>query len=114
MFGNGENEEDLFSALQHLKSAKHEVILFHVLDKKHEIDFEYENRPYLFVDMESSEEIRLQSNQVKELYQEKVKAFAADLKMKCLQFNIDFVEADINEGFHPVLQSYLVKRSKMK
>jgi len=34
--------------------------------------------------------------------------------MKCLQFNIDFVEADINEGFHPVLQSYLVKRSKMK
>ncbi|MDA9301378.1 DUF58 domain-containing protein [bacterium] len=114
MFGNGENEEDLFSALQHLKSAKHEVILFHVVDKKHEIDFEYENRPYLFVDMESSEEIRLQSNQVKELYQEKVKAFATDLKMKCLQFNIDFVEADINEGFHPVLQSYLVKRSKMK
>lgn len=114
MFGNGENEEDLFSALQHLKSAKHEVVLFHVVDKKHEIDFEYENRPYLFVDMESGEEIRLQSNQVKELYQEKVKAFAYDLKMKCLQYNIDFVEADINEGFHPVLQSYLVKRSKMK
>lgn len=114
MFGNGENEEDLFSALQHLKSAKHEVILFHVVDKKHEIDFEYENRPYLFVDMESGEEIRLQSNQVKELYQEKVKAFAYDLKMKCLQYNIDFVEADINEGFQPVLQSYLVKRSKMK
>ena len=79
-----------------------------------EIDFEYENRPYLFVDMESGEEIRLQSNQVKELYQEKVKAFAYDLKMKCLQYNIDFVEADINAGFHKVLQSYLVKRNKMR
>lgn len=114
MFGNGDNEEDLFSALQHLKSAKHEVVLFHVVDKKHEIDFEYENRPYLFVDMESGEEIRLQSNQVKELYQKKVKAFAYDLKMKCLQYNIDFVEADINAGFHKVLQSYLVKRGKMR
>ncbi len=114
MFGNGENEEDLFAALQHLKHAKHEVVLFHVVDKKHEIDFAYENRPYLFVDMESGEEIRLQSNQVKELYQEKVKAFAYDLKMKCLQYNIDFVEADINAGFHKVLQSYLVKRGKMR
>ena len=34
--------------------------------------------------------------------------------MKCLQYKIDFVEADINEGFHPILQKYLVKRSKMK
>ena len=114
MFDDGEHEEELFAALQHLKHAKHEVVLFHVVDKKHEIDFEYENRPYLFVDMESGEEIRLQSNQVKELYQEKVKAYAYDLKMKCLQYNIDFVEADINEGFHKVLQSYLVKRGKMK
>jgi len=37
-----------------------------------------------------------------------------NLKMKCLQYKIDFVEADINEGFQPILQKYLVKRSKMK
>lgn len=114
MFSNGEDQAELFSALQHLKHAKHEVILFHVVDQKHEIEFEYENRPYLFVDMESGEEIRLQSNQVKELYTEKVKQYTHDLKMKCLQYNIDFVEADINKGFYPVLQSYLVKRSKLK
>ena len=35
--------------------------------------------------------------------------------LKGLAENIpDFVEADINEGFHPILQKYLVKRSKMK
>lgn len=114
MFDNQDDQSELFSALQHLKHAKHEVVLFHVVDKKHEIEFEYENRPYLFVDMESGEEIRLQSNQVKEIYTEKMKAYTHDLKMRCLQYNIDFVEADINNGFHTVLQSYLVKRSKMR
>lgn len=114
MFDSNESNEDLFAALQHLKYAKHEVILFHVTDKKHELDFEYENRPYLFVDMESGEEIKLQHNQVKELYVEKVSAYKDALKMKCLQYKIEFIEADINEGFVPVLQNYMVKRNKMK
>ncbi len=42
-----------------------------------------------------------------------MKELQDQLKMKCLQYRIDFVEADINEGFRPILQSYLVKRSKM-
>ncbi len=114
MFDDIEQSDQLFSALQHLRHAKHEVVLFHVIDKKHEIEFEYENRPYLFIDMESGEEVKLQANHVKEQYVSKVKAYKDDLKMKCLQYKIDYVEADINEGFHPILQSYLVKRSKMK
>lgn len=114
MFDDKDQGEQLFSALQHLRHAKHEVILFHVVDKKYEIDFEYENRPYLFVDMESGKEIKLQAHQVKEMYVEKVKAFKNDLKMKCLQYRVDYIETDINDGFHPILQSYLVKRSKMK
>ena len=113
MFEGGDTEE-LFLALQHLRYAKHEVVLFHVTDHKHEMEFEYENRPYLFIDMESGEEIRLQSNQVKELYVEKISQFTESLKMKCLQYRIDFVETDINKGLDQVLQKYLLKRSKMK
>lgn len=114
MFDGNNDNEDLFAALQHLKYAKHEVILFHVTDKKHELDFEYENRPYLFIDMESGEEIKLQHHQVKDMYIEKVMKYKDDLKMKCLQYKIEFVEADINEGFVPILQNYMVKRNKMK
>ena len=105
--------EDLFAALQHLRYAKHEVILFHVLDKKKELDFEFENRPYVFVDMENGEEVRLQPNQVKEFYTKQVGAFTEQLRMKCLQFKIDFVEADINKGFVPILQTWMAKRAKM-
>ena len=42
MFEQTEQNDLLFSALQHLKYNKHEVILFHVVDKRHELDFEFE------------------------------------------------------------------------
>ena len=114
MFEPGGNLENLFSALQHLKHNKHEVILFHVVDKSKEIEFKFENRPYLFIDMETGEKVRLQSNQVKESYIEQMQAYINQLKLKCLQYKIDFIEADINQGFKPILQSYLVKRTKMR
>lgn len=114
MFDSAESQDELFSALQHLKFAKHEVLMFHVVDKKSELDFEFENRPYLFIDLESGEEIKLQSHLVKEQYTQKVKAYKDALRMKCLQYKIDFIEADINEGFNPILQSYLIKRNKLK
>lgn len=108
-----ERAEALFSALQHLRYNKHEVILFHVTDKSKELDFEFDNRPYLFHDMETGEVVRLQPNQIKEFYTQQVKAFTDNLKMKCLQYKIDFVEADINKGFAPILQTWMVKRQKM-
>ena len=113
MFDNSEKQDEMFAALQHLKYAKHEVVLFHVVDKKKEVDFEFENRPYEFIDMETGEKVRLQSNEVKSYYVEKLAEFNNALKMKCLQYKIDFVEADINTGFKPILESYLVKRKKM-
>ncbi len=113
MFEQAADAEALFSALQHLKHNKHEVILFHVVDKSKEIDFDFENRPYLFIDMETGEQVRLQSNQVREHYIEQMAAFTEALKLKCMQYRIDFVEADIRAGFRNILQSYLVKRSRM-
>lgn len=113
MFENISEADELFSALQHLKYAKHEVVLFHVSDKSKELEFEYENRPYLFVDLETGEKIKLQSNEVKSFYKENMQKYLHQLKLKCMQFKIDLVEADINEGFKPILQGYLLKRSKM-
>jgi uncharacterized protein (DUF58 family) len=113
MFEQTDESEQLFSALQHLKYNKHEVILFHVVDKRYEIDFEFENRPYMFVDIETGEKVRVQSNQVKDFYVNQVKKYKEKLKMKCLQYKIDFMEADVNEDFRQILTSYLVKRKKM-
>jgi hypothetical protein len=65
------------------------------------------------VDMESGEKIRLQPHQIKSFYTEQVGKFTDTLKARCLQYKIDFVECDINKGFKEILQTYLVKRTKM-
>lgn len=114
MMDSQESADNLFSALQHLKYAKHEVILFHTVDESLEMDFAFADRPYLFVDMESGEQVKLQANQVREAYQDKIAIYRNDLKMKCLQYSIDYVEADINKGYQQILQAYLIKRAKAK
>ncbi len=114
MFEQTQNEDALFSALQHLRHNKHEVVLFHVTDKKHELDFEFENRPYEFIDMESGEKLRLQPNQVREHYLKQINRYYQKLQTKCLQYRIDFVKADIRAGFRQILEAYLIKRTKMK
>ncbi len=115
MFSNmdRENADELFSALQHLKYNKHEVILFHVVDKSKELEFEFENRPYQFIDMETGEQVKLHSNEVKGFYVQQMQKFEKELKLKCGQYKIDFVEADINLDFRQVLLPFLTKRNKM-
>ena len=112
MFSNG-NTEELFSALQHLRYNKHELILFHVKDQKMEENFEFPNRPHIFIDMESGREIKFSPNEIRETYKQKMTEFYQELKFRCGQLQIDFVEADINEGFKEVLLPYLIKRSKL-
>jgi len=114
MFEHGTETEHLFSALQHLKHNKHEVVLFHVTDKQKELEFNFDNRPYRFVDLETGEEIKLQPQEVKEKYLEQIHEFTQDLKLRCAQFHIDFVEADIHKGYTQVLMPYLMKRTKMR
>jgi len=107
-------EDEIFSALQHLRHNKHEVILFHVTDKETEEDFNFENRPYRFIDMESGEEVKVHPSEVREMYVSSMNTYRTDLLIRCRQYHIDLVEADIKQGFRQVLIPYLVKRGKMK
>jgi len=113
MFDAGADNSALFDALQHLRYNKHEVILFHVVDKAKELDFDYENRPYRFVDMETGSEIKLQPAEVRKTYADTIGNFYQELKLKCAQYKIDFIDADINKGFEQVLLPYLLKRERM-
>ncbi|MCC7303525.1 MAG: DUF58 domain-containing protein [Bacteroidia bacterium] len=113
MFESSEHTEELFSALQHLRHNKHEVVLFHVTDKKRELDFEYEKRPYRFIDTETGEEVRANPAEVKENYIRSMQAFRKQLKLHAAQYRIDLVEADIHDGFNQVLMTYLQKRLRM-
>jgi uncharacterized protein (DUF58 family) len=113
MFDNKEEIKDIISALHHLKHNNHEVLLFHVTDPKTEYHFDFEERPYVFVDLETNSKIKIQPSEVKDIYRKEVRQYYYDLKLKCGQFKIDFIEADINEDFNKILSAYLIKRARM-
>ena len=112
MMSRNEDTSGLLAALQHLKHTNHEVLLFHVTDKKTEEQFEFAERPYVFVDIETGQEIKLQPSQVRDHYRQAMIQFKQELALKCGQYKIDFVPVDIQDPFEKVLYSYLIKRGK--
>ncbi len=113
MFENNAHTEDLFNALQHLRYNKHEVVIFHTVDASKEMKFEWENRPYTFIDPETLEEVKLNPSAYKEQYLHKMQEWKSDLALKCGQYQIDWMEVHIQAGYNEILQTYLIKRQKM-
>jgi len=108
-----EHLDELFQALQHMKHNKHEVILFHVVNQKLEVDFKLDNRPYNLVDMETGEQMKLQPAEIKEIYVDSITKYFNELKMRCANYQIDFMPADIDKGYDQILLQYLLKRQKL-
>lgn len=113
MMEDEERVEEVFSALQHLKFNKHEVILFHVMDGEKELAFDFDNRPFEFVDMESGEKVRLQPQQVKDQYLEHIREFQGMVQNRCHQYKIDYVPVDLQQPVEQVLYAFLLKRNKL-
>ncbi|WP_339623156.1 DUF58 domain-containing protein [uncultured Winogradskyella sp.] len=112
MFQTAEDDEKLFEALRHLKHNKHEVVLFHVFDKEKELTFNFDNRPKRFIDIETGDYINLYADNVKDNYENAVKEYFNSLKLRCGQYRIKYVEADINAGFNGILTAYMIERQK--
>ena len=116
MLENGMNDEklqNLFAAIQHLKYNKHEVVIFNVTDKQKELDFDFANRPHHFIDMESGENIKVHPGKIRDAYRESLLHYRHQIELKCAQYKIDMVDANIGDGYHQILKQYLVKRNKM-
>ena len=113
MFETNHDPEALFQALQHLKHNKHEVVLFHVTDKNKELEFDFEDRPFQFIDLDTGERLRAIPSRLREHYVSTVTRFRDELRLRCGQYHIDLIEADIHAGFEQVLLPYLVKRSRL-
>ncbi len=105
--------ESIFQALNHFKYNKHEVIFFHTHDKRLELDFEFENRPYKFVDLETGETLQFNPADIREEVVLQTRKRAEQLRLRCLQYQIEYVAADISQGFNQILAPFLQKRSKL-
>lgn len=113
MLDSADRENEVFDALQHLRFNKHDIILFHVVDRKHELELDLQDRPYTFVDVETGEQVKAHPSEVREAYKAAMAERWHRLKLKCGQYRIDLVEADINAGFEPILLEFLTKRARL-
>ena len=104
------NEEALFNALQHLKHNKHKVVLFHVVDNKTELNFDFDNAPRKFVDVETGEEVLIFADNVKEEYEKEMKSYFKKLALTCSQNRIKYIPVSVNESFEKILLTYLVEK----
>lgn len=105
-----ENHEKLFNALQHLKHNKHKVVVFHVIDKKTEVNFNFDNAPKKFIDLETGEEINVFAENIKEVYENKVNDYFKKLAMTCAQNKIKYVPVAVEDSFEKILTTYLVEK----
>ena len=112
MFQSSRDSKELFEALRHLKYNKHELILFHVYDKKTEYDFEFGSTPKHFVDVETGASIDLFPEIVQEQYKTSMLDYVHALKGKCDQYNINYVPVDIRRGFEKIMLTFFQKRNK--
>ena len=103
-------EEALFNALQHLRHNKHKVVLFHVVDKKTELGFDFDSGPRKFVDVETGEEISVFADNVKQEYEKRMESYFKRLALTCVQNRIKYVPVSVDENFEKILITYLVEK----
>ena len=111
MFQNEDNDK-IFKALQHLKHNKHKVVVFHVYDEKTELNFNFDNTPRKFIDVESGEEINLFAENTQESYQKVVQEYFKTIEATCMQYQIRYVPVSVGENFEKILLTYLVEKQK--
>jgi uncharacterized protein (DUF58 family) len=110
MFQSETEDEQLFEALRHLKYNKHEVVLFHLLDYEKEVNFDFENSPKRFIDVETGASIDVYAENIQKAYQQKINDYMHQLKLKCGQYKIKYFPVDIAGDFSTIFNTYMTER----
>lgn len=113
LFENTREQERLISALKHLRHKKHEVILFNVLEKRSEREFDFPDRKYTFSDLETGRSLELLPVRIRKEYRDRVAEWTKRFRIACHEAHIDFEEIDTEGAFDMALLAYLTKRRKI-
>jgi uncharacterized protein (DUF58 family) len=103
--------EPLLGCLQHLRFQKHDLAVFHLLDRT-ELDFKFD-RPLRFQDLESPFSLVTEPAMVRDEYLRAFDSHRARLRQACLEFNADYREVVTDADPGKVLADFLTERAQL-
>ena len=101
--------EKLKSGFQHLRYRKHDVAVFHLLEKA-EIEFTFD-RPVRFVDLEGNATVLADPAMISQQYRKAVKQYLDDLKNVIRDAMVDYNMVTLQDKYDDVLASFLLGRT---
>ena len=104
------NFDEFANSIKHLRHNMHEVVIFNVFDNNLENELNLKNKYYNVVDMETGEKVKLHPNQIQEKFKQQRRAYALKLKNMLISQKVEFINANIEDGFDNILLQYLIKR----
>jgi uncharacterized protein (DUF58 family) len=102
--------EALLNCFQHLRFQKHDLALFHLLDRM-ELDFQFD-RPVRFVDLESSFSLVTEPAMIRDEYLSQLHKYLELLRAGCHEFNADYRQVVTEQSYGDILASFLVERAR--
>jgi uncharacterized protein (DUF58 family) len=99
----------LLNCFQHLRFQKHDLALFHLLDRA-ELEFHFD-RPLRFVDLESSASLLTEPSSIRDEYLRQLDAFLEQLRAGCNEFRVDYRQVVTDQDYERVLADFLVERA---
>ncbi len=99
------------SSLQHFRHLKHEVLVFHLLDRD-EVDFPFREGAS-FRDLETGRTVQAGPEAGAGRYRKRVREWRGTLARECRRHLIDYVPVDTATPFDQALLRYLHKRQRL-
>src|SRR5579871_6133155 len=107
------NDPDaILRGLQHFRHRKHEVIVFHILDRD-ELTFPFRDSA-IFEGMEGEEPLMAEPNALRREYLNAFGAYVDRLKKGCRELNMDYQQLATDQPIDVVLSRYLAQRMTRK
>ena len=105
-----EEPHELANAIHHLRNRKHEVALFHIMDRQ-EIDFPFD-RPTRFLDLEGGSPTLTEPSVIRRQYLEQLEAHSSSLRKVCTETQSSYHQVITDQGVERALSGFSMERTR--
>jgi uncharacterized protein (DUF58 family) len=104
-----EDPARILAGLKHFRHRRHEVIVFHILDRA-EIEFPFRETT-LFKGLEGMPAVLTEPHALRRAYEAELRSFLEQIRKGCQMIDIDYVPLRTDQSLDVPLSSYLASRA---